>query len=308
MRVPKPGFSSLAAAVLALNAAGIVWIRGEVLATPVAKVRVLRALPAAGADETDRLSLVFDEPLAEAEDLSRPLAEPVFEIRPVPEGRWEWARADRLDFVLSKPLLPGRVYRASPAVEFERRTGRRLVGEQSFEFATRPLRVSRCRLESFDRENVTFEVAFNQPVHPDDVLRHARVWCPTSGTPREPVSLTREPAEAVTLRVERLGAERLSVEIGPELTGHGGERTLGSNYSQGFSLAETFTLLGVDVHTPSLGKNVTVNLRLSSQLDGSQKLPASSSRRRSRASTSPGTTGRSASRGPSSRACGTPRA
>lgn len=273
MRMPKSRFWSAAAAVLALNAAGIMWIRGEVIATGVAKIRVLRALPETRIDEAGRLSLVFDESVAEAEELAKPLAAPIFRIGPAAEGHWEWARADRLDFVLAKPLPPGRTYRVMPAVDFEQRTGRRLVGQQSFEFATRPLRVERCRLDSFDRENVTFEIAFNQPVHPDDVLRHVRVWSSPHGTPRDAVSLTKGPAEAVTLRVERLGARRLTVEVDADLAGHGADRPLGKRFKTSFALANVFTLLGADVPRSSLGRNVTVNLRLSSRPDSSQKLP-----------------------------------
>ena len=273
MRMPRSRFWVVSAAFLSLNAAGFLWVRGEVLATPVAKVRVLRALPEKGVDEAGSLSFVLDEPLAEPEELAKPLAEPFFVIRPAAEGHWEWANERRLDFVLAKPLLPGRTYRVMPAVDFEQRTGRRLVGEQAFEFVTRALHVKSCRLDGFDGENVTFEIAFDQPVHPDDVLRHARVWSSSNGTPRDTVSLTKEPGRSVKLRVERLGAQRLTVELGAELAGHGAERPIGKRYHRSFTLARAFTLLGADVRQPSLGRNVTVDFRLSSRPDGSQRLP-----------------------------------
>ena len=266
-------FWSVAAALFALNAAGILWTRNEVSATPVAKVRVLRALPEKDIDRTGRLSLVFDKPMAVTEEIERPLAEPLFVVKPEAEGHWEWTTPRRLDFVLAKPLLPGRTYRVIPAVNFEQRSGRRLVGEQTFTFVTRSLRVLTSRLESYDRENVTFGVSFNQPVHPEDLVRCVRVWSTRGGTPRDVVALTKTAAEKVTFRIARLGATRLTVEIAPDLAGHGADRSLGNRYTRSFALSRVFTLLGADVRRPSLGRTATVDLRLSSRPDRSQVPP-----------------------------------
>ncbi len=271
-RLPKR-FCVLAGALLVLNGAGVVWIRARIVSTPNLRLRVLRALPERGVDETDRFSLIFDESIAEKNELARPLPESPFVVRPEPDGHWEWAKPDRLDFVLNKRLPAGRVYRVLPAPSFELQTGRSLVGKSVFTFRTRPLRVVSCRLQSFDNSNVTFEIVFNQKVHPADVVKHIRVSRRSSGSPRRPVSLVKEPAESVVLRVERRGSERLRVELDGRLAGHGAELPLGGRYVRTLHIAPAFALLGASAYTPSLGTYVRVNVRVSSRLDGSQRLP-----------------------------------
>ncbi|MHC4503208.1 MAG: MG2 domain-containing protein, partial [Planctomycetota bacterium] len=271
-RLPKR-FCVLAGALLALNGAGVVWIRARIVSTPNPRLRVLRALPERGVDDADRFSLIFDEKLAGKDELARPLPESPFVVRPEPDGHWQWAKPDRLDFVLNKRLPAGRVYRVLPAPSFERLTGRSLVGKSAFTFRTRPLRVVSCRLQSFDNSNATFEIVFNQKVHPADVVKHIRVGRRSAGAPRYPVALVKEPAESVVLRVERRGSEHLRVELDGRLAGHGGELPLGRPYVETLYVAPAFALLGANAYASPLGTNARVTLRFSTDLDCSQKLP-----------------------------------
>jgi len=271
-RLPRR-FCVFAGALLVLNGAGVVWIRARIVSTPNPKLRVLRALPERGVDDADRFSLIFDENIAGKDELASPLPESPFVVRPEPDGHWEWAKPDRLDFVLNKRLPAGRVYRVLPAPNFELQTGRSLVGKSAFTFRTRPLRVVSCRLQSFDNSNVTFEIVFNQKVHPADVVKHIRVGRRSSGWPRGPVALVKEPAKSMVLRVERRGSEHLRVVLDGRLAGHGGELPLGRPYVRTLYVAPAFAVLGASAHTPSLGTNVRVNVRVSTRLDRSQKLP-----------------------------------
>jgi uncharacterized protein YfaS (alpha-2-macroglobulin family) len=298
-------FCIVSVVALALNAAGIVWIRHEVAsgerspksqpprcgvgwpaptrppevpeepATPApdVAVRVLRALPAHNVDGADRFALDFDQFLVESADLRQPLSSPPFVIRPRPRGHWEWARLDRLEFVLDEPLPAGRVFRITPAADLGLPTGRRLEGRREFTFKTRPLRVTSCRLESFDRSHVSFELRFNQPVHPADAVTQVRVTGAGQTPLARPVPLTAVPSERLVMRTERAGTHRLTVELDAALTGHGAELSLGRRYTRTLTIAPAFTLLDADVSTPSLGREVSVNIRLSSGLDRQQKLP-----------------------------------
>src|SRR5262249_8028570 len=155
--------------------AGILWIRQSMVGGSTPRLRVLSALPVRDIDKTDRLSLVFDEPIADESDLRKPLDKSPFLIQPAPDGRWEWSKPDTLEVVLAKHLPAGRIFKIKPAVDLETQVHRRLIGDGEFEFRTRPLRVESCTVASTDREHANIDVKFNQRVAPADLLAQISV-------------------------------------------------------------------------------------------------------------------------------------
>lgn len=266
-------FGVLAGVLCALDVAGLLWIRHEALGRSRPWIRVVSALPTRNVDQTDRFSLLFDLPVAAADVVGRPVDRSPFVIDPQPDGRWVWSQPNRLDYVLNKPLAPGRVFTIKSASDIELQTGRALVGESTFRFKTRSLQLSSCRVGTADRNNVTLELVFNQRVVPDDLLRHLKLHDPSKWQWLAPACLTREPAEKVTVRCSRPKSGRLRVLIEAALTGSGGKLALGEQVVRELQMPEVFALLRAGLHEPGLEKDVCVDLEFSEPIDREQSLP-----------------------------------
>lgn len=277
-------FAFLAAALLVLNAVGLGLIYRAATRTDRPKLRVLAALPTQNIDETDRLTLVFDEPLVPTSLVGKPAARSPFLVDPPPDGQWVWAKPDRLEYRLDRPLAPGRVYVVKPAADAETQTGRVLVGTSSFEFATRPLQLIHHQLLAVDRSDLTLELVFNQPVNPSDLLAHLRIrtsLCEeaTPGSQRasgeilDAVCLTREPAERMIIRCPRSDAARVYLTLAAALTGHGGNRPLGQNETRQLDVSPRFVLLSAEVNHPCLEDDVAIDLHFSFALHHDKPLP-----------------------------------
>lgn len=279
-------FLVLSAAILLLNAAGLLWIRHELTRLPKPRLRVLSALPGQDASAADRLAFVFDQPLAAADALGRPAEHSPLVLEPAAAGKWTWTAADRLEFVLDEPLPPGRVYLARFADGAEARIGRSIVGERQFRFQTAPLALRACNLLTADHEAVTFELVFNQDVDGQELLRHLNIRSQSHGEGEppvldsppavdlQPVLLTTKPAAKHVLRCPRSQAEQLRVTLAGELAGFGGQLPLGRPVVRYISVPRAFALLRAEPHTPGLDKDVTVHLAFSNEIDRAQDLPA----------------------------------
>ncbi len=123
-------------------------------------------------DGAERLLAVFDRPIVDEKELNRPLEQPPFRISPQVAGHWRWTSTSRLAFVLDQPLPAGRKFELTAAVDFAGQTHAELsAGSQRFQFVTRPLKWLGAALQTSSRDSVTFELTFNQPVDPGDLLR-----------------------------------------------------------------------------------------------------------------------------------------
>jgi len=267
-----PRFSSTLCFFALLNIAGILWIRQSMVGGSTPRMRVLSALPVRDVDKADRLSLVFDEPIATEDDLGKPLDKSPFSIQPAPDGRWQWSKPDTLEFVLAKQLPAGRVFKIKPAGDLETQVRRKLIGDGEFEFRTRPLRVEACEVASADREHANIEFKFNQRVAPADLLALMNVKRVDSGERATCVCLNREPSEGLTVRVEHERCMSLSVAIDKALKGHGGELSLESSFSKSLQITETFVLLSAEANHPRAEDDIVVQLNFSQSLDPTQKL------------------------------------
>ncbi|HUT60207.1 MAG TPA: MG2 domain-containing protein, partial [Phycisphaerae bacterium] len=267
-------FGALAAAVVIINVAGLIWIHHDLVGGRRQKIRVLSALPPAGeVEQADRFVLLFDEPLAAGDAVGGPAERVPFVVNPQPPGHWRWAAPDRLEFVLDERLPPGRMYTIRPAMDFELLTGRQVVGPSEFSFRTRPLVLERCKLETANREHVNFELKFNQPVRPAEVLEHLVVSDARSGAELNAVSLVQEPADSIILRAARPGHDRMRILLKRGLKGDGAQLGLDEDIWQSFEVPKRLSLLRAEVSVPSLKEDITVRLELSEQLDRSVPVP-----------------------------------
>ncbi len=263
-------FWVLAALVLLVNVLGLLLIRQEMLSRRD-KLRVLSFAPLREVDEADRVTLLFDEPVARAHMIGADLDHSPFEIEPRLPGRWQWQQADQLVYLLDKKLPAGREWTIKPAANFETQVGRQLVGEAQFTLRTRALKWLNAEVIAFDREFATIAIQFNQSVRPDEVLQCLSVFDP-SRSPQSvklPVQgLGREPAERVMLRVGRpRSSDRIRLHISPELKGDGGKLPLGLTDSRDLQIPTVFQLANATVETPGEDTEVSVQLRFTKLLD-----------------------------------------
>ncbi len=270
MRRVTPRFWALSGVIVALNMVGIVWIHHDLAGRR--HIRIVSALPVRDVDVTDRFTLVFNDAIAGASTGQR-LERPPFVIEPRPDGHWQWAAPDRLDYVLDRPLSAGRTFRLRPSADLESQIGGELSGRSEFEFRTRPLRVMGCWTASADRTHANIELVFNQPVHPSDLLRHVKVSTVALGGPPAITCPTREAAERLSLRVERSGNDRITLSLDPGLTGHGGQLGLGEPFSDVLDVAPDFRLLRADVSMRYDSTDAVVRLCFSRRLDSRTAVP-----------------------------------
>ena len=294
--------------VLAINVAGWAWVHHAVthaLPDDARPARLIAALPSRNVDAAERLSLLFDAPVAAPEVLDRPLIAAPFVIDPLPKGHWIWSERSRLDFVLDQPLPAGQRFIVKPAADAEQQTGRILQVAGEISFATRALRLDDCRLESADRDHVTFELKFNQKVDPTDIIKHltlsiphpplapaggegpgVRGELPSASNSRTTATANRIAVEVVTkqpdskllLRCSRSTTNQLQIELAAELTGHAGRLALGERITRSLDLPPLPTagtsvkplaplwLLRADAHPLWNESRMHVSLRFSTEL------------------------------------------
>ena len=267
-------FGLLSAILIVLNVAGLLWIRHELVGRGRPAMRIVSVLPSDNIDQTDRFSLLFDEPLASGVALGGPVEISPFVIQPQPKGHWTWSRPDRLDFVLAEPLPAGRVFTIRPAANMETQTGRVLIGQGEYRFQTRSLALESCQVGSADREQVTIELTFNQPVAPSDLLHHLQLLDAANGHALRATCLTGKPDAKLVIRCDRPAKDKIQVLLKPQLAGSGGELPLGDAVSRSVDLPETFSLLRAEVSQPDLAPTTHVELQFSQEVDPKQALPA----------------------------------
>ncbi|HRX86711.1 MAG TPA: MG2 domain-containing protein, partial [Phycisphaerae bacterium] len=273
-------FAVFAALLLVLNSVGLFLIYSALADDAVPRVRILSVAPAKDADMADRFTLIFDGPLATPGAVGTAATDALYEITPAPDGHWTWAAPDRLEYLLDRPLPPGREFTLRPVSDFFARTRRTLVGESLFRVQTRALMLVSCVLDSADRYHANVLLTFNQPVLPADLMRHLEMTpidadgesvVPTMGL--SPTCLTQEPADRLTIRVDRWDTDHAKLKLDAALCGAGGERPLGEDVTRQLTLAPAFSLERADAYDPELDRDTTVTLDFTESLDLDQAPP-----------------------------------
>lgn len=286
-RVPLR-FVALSAVLVALNTTGLLWIRHEVhtrQTAPDSPLRVVETLPKSEPDHAERLSVVFDRDAGEPTELNEAVAEtPPFRFTPELPGYWEWANPKRLDFVLAKPLPPGRTFQVVPAAGIENQLGKVVQVDAELEFQTRALEFVSATVVASDRTDVTVELKFNQPVAPDELLKHLNLLDPeadddssdvssTSAGQLTVTSLVQKAAETIVIRCPRPQANSLKLIIAEDLTGAEGERPLAKAVRQTLKLSPIFAFLRSDVDAVGMSDFWHVELRFLPGLSDDQTIP-----------------------------------
>lgn len=287
-------FWGLSVVLVVLNLSAWYWVRQSVQrATPAAQqaLKVVSTLPQKQVDETDRLSIVFDGPAVEPSKIGKLEDAPLFKVSPDIPGQWQWASAERLDYVLEDPLPPGRIINIQPSADLEVRLGRAVQISAEIEFQTRALELTQCNILSSNRQEVQFELIFNQPVDPGALLRHLKVQesLPLAAVPDlkasqpaapeapfnnlNPTCLTAKPNTRLVLRCNRPERRAFDVILAAELTGHEASRSIGQVTTRNLTLNHTFAYLRNEVPTPGTEQQLTARLYFSEDLEHTQKLP-----------------------------------
>ncbi len=268
-------FRWLAGILVTINLVGVALIYRAVASRSPEGVRILSALPDRDVDDADRFSLIFDEPLVAASAVGQSPERTIFRIEPAPDGRWVWSATDRLEYRLTRPLPPGRVFSIRPVADFTAITGRRVVGDCEFSFKTRPLRILEAAIKSADQERVTILIRFNQPVSPTDLLNNLRVRDETGVTDLEPLCLAREAAEELMIHVRRPVTERLRLVVDKDLKGAGADLPLDADFHRILQPTRQFCLERVSVAEYSpFDREIDVRLDFSRRLRIGQTLDA----------------------------------
>ena len=274
MKRSRGKFEILAGILIGINTAGLVWLHYDLTSVPQPVVRVLFALPASDVADADRLTLVFDRPVAGGDSVGKAVPSGLFALEPAWPGKWVWGGPETAEYRLDKPLPPGRVFRVTCSDEWTARMGKPLEGPKHFQFRTAPLVLEHCELEAADREAVSFELAFNQPVEPAQLLRRIRLYDEkTAEKLPEPTCLTDGPKKKLTVRAARPTSNRLKVVLDEQLVGHQAELPLGKTATRALTISPAFGLLRTYQEDPGLKETISVTFRMSRQLDREQQPP-----------------------------------
>ncbi len=274
MQGPSRRALSVIVLFAAINVAGLAWIHRDLTSAPRATVRVLSASLSPGADDPDRIRLVFDRDMIAEASVGRIENAGIFELTPVQPGQWIWAARDRLEYVFDKPFSSGRVLRLRATQQVREVTGRTVEGTGEFMLIACPLRLVSSEVVASDGRDITMQVTFNQPVDPGEFLRHASL-CDgkTLAELAEPQCLTNGPQKALVLRFPRPESNCFTMALDASLTGYEGDAGLGGSVSVTREVAPGFALLHTYIEPPDLGESASVRLYFSQELSDQQQVP-----------------------------------
>jgi len=252
-------------------------------------------------DSAERLLAVFDRPIVAESELNRPLDTPPFQVSPQVAGHWRWTSTNRLVFVLDHPLPAGRRFELTAAVDFADTVQAELdPASARFQFETRSLSWRTATLLSCARDAVIFELSFNQPVSPADLLRgivisdtafpatdpfapdedssqvsNDKSSKPTNdrgGPVMDATVLTKEAATTLVVRTGR-PSRGLRIALAPTLTGDGADLALGSVNARELAVPLAFAFVRSQVEAESFEDGATVRLYFSQGLSDEQERP-----------------------------------
>lgn len=264
----------LVATFAAINVTGLAWIHHDLTSAPRATVRVLSASLSPGADNPDRVRLVFDRDMVAESSVGRIEKAGMFSLAPAWPGRWIWAARDRLEYILDKPLSSGRILRLTATPQVKEVTGRAVEGTSEFALAARPLRLVSCDVVASDGRDITVQTAFNQPVDPGEFLRHISLYDgKTFARLAEPQCLTIAPQKDLVIRFARPESNCFTMMLDGSLAGFEGDVGLGDSVSVTREVAPGFALLHTYVEGPGLDETGSVRLFFSHELSDEQQVP-----------------------------------
>ena len=260
--------------IVTINIIGLIWIHHDLTRMPKATVRMTSVHLSPDKYKADRLTLLFDRDLVSQESVGGIEQAGLFTLEPGWPGNWQWSALNKLEYMLEKPLPPGRVFRVYATDEFQVRTGKIIEGDTDFHFETVSLELKECGLIAADNHEVTLEMMFNQPVDPEDLLRHVKFYDDkSSGELGGAICLTKKPEEKLVVRVRRPQSNRMRIVMDERLAGHQAQLSLGREIARTLAIPSGFSLLQTWVNTPSLEEIITVNLRFSHSLSNKQDIP-----------------------------------
>jgi len=267
-------FLTLACVVVGLNVVGLVWIHHDLTKAPGPTARVLSMYALPNTEAADRLTLAFDRHMVSPKVVGQVEKAAIFQIEPELPGSWMWSAPDRLEYMLSKPLPAGRIFRISSTGELRHRTGRVLEGDDQFELRTGSLVLERFEQVALDRSHVTYRMVFNQPVDPGDLLRHVS-FCDgkTSAGLGAPACLTQTPQDELVVRFRRPDSNRFRMVLDEQLVGYGAEIGLERPVVKSCKIPQRFSLINTYARRPTLEGVASVELRFTHKLSREQELP-----------------------------------
>ncbi|MDB5344873.1 MAG: alpha-2-macroglobulin domain protein [Schlesneria sp.] len=251
-------------------------------------------------DAAERLLAIFDRPIVDERELNQPLEHAPFHVSPQVAGHWRWVSTNRLALVFDKPLPAGRKFDLTAAVDFTEQTQADLdPASKRFHFETRPLMWLLTNLKTCAKDGVSFELIFNQPVAPADLLRamvlsdsafptadpielpkgnldlfsSSTIVQPRSGgRALEATVLTKEASSKLIVRTSR-PSSALRIALAANLTGAGADLSLGAVQARDLSLPTAFALVRSLVYPDSFDSDVAVQLYFSRGLSADQERP-----------------------------------
>ncbi|MHC4285014.1 MAG: hypothetical protein ACYSWZ_18905, partial [Planctomycetota bacterium] len=251
-------FAILAGLILTVNIIGLIWIHNGLTRLPKATVRMTSLHLSPDKYKADRLTLLFDRDLVSKESVGGIEHAGLFTLEPDWPGNWQWSALNRLEYMLDKPLPPGRVFWTRATDEFQARTGKVIEGDNNFRFQTVSLALKR----------------WIQPVDPEDLLRHVKFYDDkSSGELGGAICLTKKPEEKLVVRVRRPHSNKMRIALDERLTGHEAELSLGRKIARTLAIASGFSLLNTRTDTPNLDEIISVRLQFSHRLNKEQKIP-----------------------------------
>lgn len=270
-------FFKPAVILIVINVIGLVWIHHDLTAIRPATVMASEVTLSPDDSKADRLRIAFDRRVVLPEAVGKPVEEMPFVLQPHREGCWRWASSDTLEYLFDEPLPPGRRFQLTVTDKFRSMTGLSLDGKMSFEITTAALALVNSKVVAADPEWVTFELNFNQPVAPADLLRHITFSnaADRSGRALTGVQcLTKSPEDRLVVRVPRPPSDHLGIRLDQHLTGVNGDLSLSHTQRWDVAVPQSFTYLSSDVWVPPFDEDVRVSLRFSDQLSLEHDLPA----------------------------------
>jgi uncharacterized protein YfaS (alpha-2-macroglobulin family) len=274
MRRISRKYVALVVIPIGINVLGLIWIHHDLTEAPQPTARILSLCASSNINTAGRFSLIFDRHMVQPADVGQVEKAAIFKLTPEWPGEWMWSAPDKLDYILSKRLPPGRIFRISSTEELQHRTGRTLEGDNEFEFKTESLALDRSELVAFDNSDITFRVVFNQPVDPGDLLRHISFYDENTETKLgEPVCLTKTSQENLVVRFRRPESNRFKMALDERLKGDGAELGLGTPVTRFHEVPPGFSLLSVHASRPTLEEIASVELGFSHKLNVEQELP-----------------------------------
>ena len=257
--------------ILVINILGLTAIYLSLKHTPIPVMYMKTVRMAPDIANADRLQVVFDRELIKDTQVGRTLSHSLYALKPAWPGTWTWSAPDTLEYLLNKPLPPGRVFTLSATKELEQNTGRVLKGKEQFTLHTPSLEFIKWSVVAADQRDVTMRVVFNQPVAPDSLLEHASFNDSENSRRLKRIQcVTRQPEKELVVRFAYPSSGKVQLQIKKELAGHQAELGLTTDVVREKEIKLAFAVTDIDVERLEPDRPVQIDLCFSDVLDKDQ--------------------------------------